>query len=281
LKEACALLLEHGDKARLFAGGTDLMIRMSRRASTPQYVIGLRGVKGLDHLRCDKEKGLVIGAMSRLSAAAGHSEIKRYYPALAASAALTATVQIRNMGTIVGNICNAAPSADNAPPLMVYAADVAVAHPGGERVIPLSEFFRGPGLTALEPGEVVRELRVPPPQPRSGSDYQKASARGKVDIAAVCVAAWVQLDDSGAISSARVCLGAVGPTPILARRAADMLIGQKPEADLIDRAAAQAADEASPISDVRASAAWRRHMVKVLTARAVNTGITAAERCEI
>ena len=284
LKDASALLVKHGDKARLMAGGTDLLIKMRHRALMPEYLIGLRGLPGLETLRCDRESGLVIGALSRLADVAGHPEIRRYYPALSRSANLTATVQVRNMGTVVGNICNAAPSADNACPLLAYDAEAVIVHPGGERRMKLIEFFRGPGLTALEPGEIVKELRADQPGPRNGSDYQKISARSHVDIAAVSVAASLDLDEEGRVVRPRLALGAVAPIPMRARRAEKALNGRAPDADLIRQAAGLAAEECTPISDVRATAAYRRRMVAVLAQRALDKSLAMArqrqEGCE-
>jgi carbon-monoxide dehydrogenase medium subunit len=285
LKEASALLVEHGDKARLMAGGTDLLIRMSHRALTPEFVIGLRNCQGLEDVHFDPAEGLTIGAMTRLRDVADHDEIKRHYPALAHAARLTATVQIRNMGTVVGNVCNAAPSADTATPLLVYGGEAVVVHPGGRRTVPLNEFFRGPGLTALEKGELVRSIVLPPPGDKSGADYQKISARSKVDIAAVGVSAYLQLDDQGAIGRVRVALGAVAPVPMRAKAAEKILGGQAPSEELFAEAAAKAQDEANPISDMRASAAWRKTMVGALTRRALEKAHDIASQrlagCEI
>ncbi len=285
LKEACALLIEHGDKARLMAGGTDLLIRMSHRAMTPEYVIGLRHLSGLDRIEYNPESGLSIGALARLADVANHSDVKKHYPALAYSAGVTATVQIRSMGTVIGNICNAAPSADNAAPLLIYDARVSVVSPGGERIIPLDEFFRGPGLTSLEMGEVVREIIVPAPGLRSGSDYQKLSARGQVDIAAIGAAAQIALDEDGKCVKARIGLGAVAPVPLRSSGGEQLLEGQTPTPELIVKAGAKAAGEARPISDVRASASYRRRMVDVLTVRALTRSLEIASEkmagCEI
>jgi carbon-monoxide dehydrogenase medium subunit len=278
LKEASALLAEHGDAARLMAGGTDLLIRLGQRAMTPEYVIGLRGLAAeLGRIKYNPDKGLALGALVTLNAAAEHRDIIHYYPALAQSASHTATVQIRNMGTVVGNLCNAAPSADNACPLLVHEAEAVIVHPGGERTVPLKDFFRGPGLTALEPGEIVREVRAPAPSPRGASSYQKISARSKVDIAAAAAAAYVEIDEDGALAAVRLALGAVAPTPLRARRTEKMLAGRKPEPELLDQAASAAAEESSPITDVRASASWRRGMVAVLTRRALSAAIEKAE----
>lgn len=276
LEEACALLAEHKDKARLMAGGTDLLIRMGQRAMRPEIVVGLKAVSGLDHLIWDPKKGLTIGAMALLADAADHPEVKRRYTALAASAKGTATVQVRNMGTIVGNLCNAAPSADNAPPLLVHQAEIVIAGPGGERTLPLDEFFLGPGLTALETGEIVKEVRVPTPGPRTGSSYQKLSARSRVDIAGVGAAAFIKLDESGACALARVAVGAVAPVPLRAGAAEEVLTGRVLTTELMARAAAKAAEKSSPITDVRASGPYRRRMVEVLTARAVKEALEIA-----
>jgi len=278
LKEACALLAEHGDQARLMAGGTDLLIRLNHRVTSPSYVIGLKNIPGLDYVRYDREKGLAVGALALLSSVAEHRDVQRLYPALAHAAGVTATVQVRNMGTIVGNLCNAAPSADNAAPLLVYDAQVVIVHPGGERTLPLSEFFRGPGLTALERGEIVKEVLVPPPLPRTGSEYQKLSARSKVDIAAVGAAALVTLDESALCTRARLALGAVAPIPLRVRPVEKMLEGRTLGPELIAQAAALAAQESSPITDVRASAPYRRRMVEVLTARALEKSLSLAGR---
>jgi carbon-monoxide dehydrogenase medium subunit len=273
LQEACALLAEHGERARLMAGGTDLIIRLRHRAVAPAFVIGLRNVPGLDHVRFDARGGLVIGAAATLAQVAEHPEVRHHYPALATSAGRTATVLIRNMGTVAGNLCNAAPSADNAPPLLVYGARLTLAHPGGERILAVEEFFRGPGLTALETGEILKEIHLPPPSAQAGSHYEKISARGKVDIAAVGVAALVERDDSGACRRVRMALGAVAPVPMRARGAERVLEGKAPSPELLEEAAETAAGECSPISDVRASASYRRLMVRVLAGRALRASL--------
>jgi CO/xanthine dehydrogenase FAD-binding subunit len=277
LKEASALLIEYGDTARVMAGGTDLLIRLRHCAITPQYVIGLSGLKELESIHYSNESGLVIGALARLNQVAEHADVRERFPALAHAASITATVQIRNMGTVVGNICNAAPSADTATPLLAYDAEVVVVHPGGERTIPIDSFFRGPGLTALEAGELVKELRITVPPRSAGSDYQKLSARSKVDIAAVGVSALVVPDDQGRLARVRIAMGAVAPVPLRAHRAEKILENQAPSDELVRESARAAADECSPISDVRADGAYRRRMVEVLAERALKNSIQMAE----
>ncbi len=188
---------------------------------------------------------------------------------LARAAQATATVQIRNMGTVMGNICNASPSADNIPTLMVREATVIAVSTTGEREIPLAEFFLGPGKTALEATEIAREIRVPAPAAASGVSYQKISPRSKVDIAAVNVAAFLELDADRNCRQARLCLGAVGPTPLRAPRTEAFLRGKSLRPEVLEEAGELAAGEATPISDVRASKEYRRLMVAILSKRAL------------
>ncbi|MHB8873949.1 MAG: FAD binding domain-containing protein [Myxococcaceae bacterium] len=276
LAEACALLEEHGQNARLMAGGTDLLLKLSRTGRAPRFLVGLRAVAGLDYVRFDSAKGLSIGALGLLSSVAEHEEVRRLYPALAFATASTATVQIRNMGTVAGNLCNASPSADTATPLLVLGAEVVLQGAGGERVLPLERFFKGPGQTALGGTEVLREIRVPPPPKRSGSDYQRISERSQVDIAAVGVSALVELDEAGRCIRARLALGAVAPTPLRVPDAERALEGGPLDEERVARAAALAMALARPISDARAGAAWRKKMVEVLTGRAVRAAASAA-----
>lgn len=276
LSEACALLAEHGADARVMAGGTDLLLKMQRTGQAPRYLVGLRNIGGLDFVTYDPVKGLCIGALGLLSTVCEHDQVRALYPALAYAAGSTATVQIRNMGTVAGNLCNASPSADTATPLMVYGAAVVLQGPQGERVLPLERFFEGPGKTAMGPAELVREIRVPPPDARTGSDYQRISERSFVDIAAVGVSALLVLDAQGRCTRARVALGAVAPKPLRAEEAERCLEGKACDDALIAQAAALACALAKPITDARAGAAWRKQMVQVLTGRALKAAAALA-----
>ena len=269
LKEACIMLAEHEDKARVLAGGTDLLIKMKHRILQPEYIIGISNIPHTDYIHVDKQQ-LVIGANAKLSAVEQHSQILRYFPALAYAAGVTATVQIRNMGTVVGNICNASPAADTATPLLVYDARVVIMHSAGERIIPLSEFFRGPGVTALESGEIVKELILPLTPDRTGSNYQKLSARSKVDIAAIGVSACLLADETETVTRARIAIGAVAPVPKRIHSAEKSLEGKKLIGELIEQAAQICMEESTPITDVRSTALYRKKMVEVLSRRALN-----------
>jgi carbon-monoxide dehydrogenase medium subunit len=228
----------------------------------------LNRIKGLDLITFDAKQGLTIRATALLADVASHTQIKRKYPAIAYAAAETANVQIRNMGTVVGNLCNAAPSAENAPTLMAMNGEVTLVSLHGERRLPLDEFFKGPGKTAMKPEEMMTSIHVPPPPPKTCSSYQHISARGKVDISAVGVGTMVTFDGQ-TCKDVRIVLGAVAPVPMRAKKTEKLLRGKKWTEALLEKASDQASRESKPISDVRASAAYRKRMVTVLTRRAL------------
>ncbi len=266
--EALRLLAEKGPDARVLAGGTDLIIRMRHGLVKPSALIHLGGIAELKSITYKPKTGLSIGAAATLAEVAAHPDIRRRYPAVAYAAGETANVQVRNLGTVGGNLCNAAPSADNAPTLMALGAEMVLAGSRGERRVALDQFFTGPGQTVLTPGEILTAIQVPPPPPHSGADYQHVSARGQVDICAVSVGAAVVFEGE-TCREVRIVLGAVGPTPLRALLAEDLVRGQAWTPDLIAQAGEKAAGESRPITDMRASADYRQQMVGVLTRRAL------------
>lgn len=268
LDEALGLLAEHGRHARLLAGGTDLLVKVRAGLAAPRVVIGLKRVPGLDRVTCDPAAGLTIGATALLADVAGHPDVRRVFPALAGAIAVMANVQVRNMGTVVGNICNASPCADTVPILMALGAEVVLASLRGERAVPLERFFLGPGLTVIAPDEIAVEVRVPSPLPGTGASYHRLSPRGRVDLA-VASAAVALRRDGGRCADARIVLGAVAPVVMRAARAEQVVTGSRLDPDTIARAAGEAAAESRPISDVRASAEYRRTVVAVLVRRAL------------
>ena len=194
LEAALSLMAEKGEGAHLFAGGTDLMVMMSRGRVKPKALIALQGIDGLNEIRFDPQNGLTIGATAHLADVASHPDILNNYPSLPTAILHMANVEVRNMGTVAGNLCNAAPSADTAPPLITMEAKVTLLSLNGERQLPLDDFFRGPGLTAIEHGEILTAIHVPPPPPGSGASYKRISARCGVDIAAGGVGVMCVLD---------------------------------------------------------------------------------------
>ena len=267
--EACSILSQYGKAARVIAGGTDLLVKMKERELAPQYLVGLKGIKDLDYIKYDEAGGLKIGALTSNDSVAGSAVIQKNFGLLSEAAAKIGTPQIRNMGTIGGNLGNAAPSADTAPPLIALGAKVKLVSSKGERTVPLEEFFTGPGENVLKTDELLAEIQVPKPAPGSRGVYLKLFPRGAVDIAAVGVAVLLILSKDGACNDARIVLGAVAPTPVRAKGAEAVIKGKQGKGEVIQKAAETAAEESRPISDVRCSADYRREMVEVLTRRAL------------
>ncbi len=277
LGEAIAHLAIHGAETQLLAGGTDLLLLMQADAANADYVVDVRRIPELQALEYDEAKGLTLGAAVTLRAVETSPLVGRLYPHLASSAAEIGSVQVRNLGTVGGNVCNAAPSADMAPALLTLEATARVAGSRGERVVPLDAFFVGPRRTVLQPDEILVSLEVPPPAARSGGAYLKLKVRPALDIAMVGVAATVRLAPGDSIiQRARIALGAVAPTPLRVPEAEALLEGQALTADLLAEVGRVAAAASRPISDVRASAEYRREMVAVLTRRAVRQAAKAA-----
>ena len=280
VREAVEALQAHRD-ALLLAGGTDALIGMKLRVETPGVVIDIKRIRGLDELRFDEKSGLAIGAAVTMRQIELAPLVGERYTALAQAAAVVGSVQIRNLATLAGNVCNAAPSADTAPGLIALGAKVRIAGPQGRRSMVVEKFMVGPGKTALEAGELVTGIQVPVPGRRTGSAYVRHTPRGAMDIAVVGVGAAVTLAPrTGACEDLKIVLGAVAPTPLRAKRAERLLKGEKFSEELIEAVAAAAAEEARPISDVRASAEFRRHMVQVLTKRMVAAARQDAQRQE-
>lgn len=277
LSEALTLFRERGDGGRALAGGTDLVVQVKEggKIPPPSYLVSLRRLRELRGIEFGGRNGLRLGAAATMAEIAESPLVRERYRALAEGAEIVGSVQTMNMATVGGNVCNAAPSADTAPPLLVFEATAVIAGAGGEREVPLEEFWLSPNRTILQPDELLKELRLPPPPPNSGSVYVRHTPRKQMDIAVVGVAVLLTLDAGGSIERSRIALGAVAPTPIRARGTEAVLEGQPAGAELFARAAEAAAAEASPISDQRGSAEFRRHLVRVLTERMLRV---AAER---
>ncbi|HVP05492.1 MAG TPA: xanthine dehydrogenase family protein subunit M [Dehalococcoidia bacterium] len=278
LDEAVALLHELGEAGRPIAGGTDIVVQMKEghtRFPYPDMIVGLGRIPGLQEIEFSDKDGLRIGAAATMADVAASEEIRARYRALAEGAGVVGSLQTMNMGTVGGNVCNAAPSADTAPALLAFEAEAVVVSPSGRRAQPLHEFFVGPGKTTLKPGEILTELRLPAPPAHTGSAYVRHTPRKQMDIAVVGVAVALTLSGD-TIQRARVALGAVAPTPVRAPRAEAALEGQKATAETFAKAAAAAMSDCSPISDVRGSAEFRRHLVRVLTERMLALAATRA-----
>ncbi|MBI3973128.1 MAG: FAD binding domain-containing protein [Chloroflexi bacterium] len=275
--EAVALLQQHGAKARCLAGGTDLVLMMTDKIATPAYVIDIKHIPELNVFEWDPTGGLTIGAAVPFRILERSDVVQRHYPGMAESAGEVGSWQIRNLATPGGNLCTASPSAEIAPILWALDAQVTIAGPNGSRRIPVQQFVTGVRRTALEPEELLVDIRVPPPGERAGSHYIKLKERQKMDIAFVGVAAAVELEPGdGVIREAKIALGAVAPTPIRVPKAEATLRGQRLTDERLEEAGREAADAAKPITDVRASAEYRKEMVHVLTKRAIRQAVAIA-----
>jgi carbon-monoxide dehydrogenase medium subunit len=275
VEECLELLGRHGQDAAPVAGGTDLLPQMKNGLRRPACVVDLSGVPRLRLLSSGNGTGLRIGATVTARTLEQGPAAGGRYRAIAESAALVGSLQVRNLATVGGNLCNAAPSADMAPPLLALDAVAVIAGPAGERRTPLSDFFTGVRKTVLAPGELLVELAVPDPGAGSGGHYLRHTPRRELDIAVVGVASQLTLA-GGVCARARVALAAVAPTPVRATAAERHLEGKPVTPEAIERAAALAVDAARPISDQRGSADFRRHLVRVLTRRTLTTALARA-----
>jgi carbon-monoxide dehydrogenase medium subunit len=267
LKEAIEILQRY-DNACVMAGGTDLLLRLRNGEVKSEAVVGLKNINGLNDIAYIQKKGLTIGATALLVDVAKNRTIKKHYPGIAAAAQKTANVQIRNMGTVIGNLCNASPSADNAPMLLVLEGRLNIIGPDGKRKLALEDFFKGPGMTSLNKWEIVESIDVPPPQPKTGTSYLSLSARGEVDCTAVGVAVKLTMDGN-ACKDVRLAVGACAPTPLRVPEAEECLRGKSLSETLIDQAAGITVEKTRPIDDVRASASYRSAIVEVLVKRTI------------
>jgi len=276
--EVIALLQEKGDQARVLCGGTDLLVALREGRRKAELVIDVKRLPETTVLAFDPQKGLTLGAATPCHRIYDDKAIAAAYPGLIDSASLIGGVQVQGRASIGGNLCNASPAADSIPTLIAYGVICQIAGPNGRREVPVEEFCIAPGRTVLQKGEFLIALQFPAPKPGFGAAYLRFIPRNEMDIAVVGAGAAVQLDDSRTkFVSARIALGAVAPTPLFVKAAGDALAGQPVNADSIAKAAQIAQDAAKPISDMRGTAEYRKHMAGVLTRRALEKAIERAK----
>ena len=273
--ECLAVLAKRGPEAKLVAGGTDLLPQLKNGLLHPACVIDISRLSELSTIALDAGGGLRLGAAVTARQIERHAGLRAAYPALAESAALVGSIQVRNLATVGGNVCNAAPSADMAPPLVALDAEAVIAGPKGRRRVSLAKFFEGVRRTALAPDELLVEFVVAAPGPRSGGSYLRHTPRRELDIAVVGVASQITLTN-GVCAKARIALAAVAPTPVRATAAERALEGQPLTPERIEQAATLAVEAARPISDQRGSAEFRTHLVRVLTKRTLTSALARA-----
>jgi carbon-monoxide dehydrogenase medium subunit len=271
LPEACALLVQYGDSAKVLAGGSDLLVKMKDGLIKPAYLVSLKNLESLKAIRYEVGTGVIIGARATHNEVMASSILQEKFRSVCEAAHTMAADQIRNIGTVGGNLVNAVPSADLPPILIALDAQVRIVGPGGEKTIPLEDFFLGPGKTVLGSGEILAEIIIRD-QPTTGSNYLKFGLRraGSLAVAGVASSVTVRGDTC---QDVRIVLGAVAPTPIRARRAESVLHGKKISPELINEAGKIAAEESKPINDIRGSIEYRRNLVDVLTRRVLKAAI--------
>jgi carbon-monoxide dehydrogenase medium subunit len=273
LAEATALLARLGPDAKLLSGGQSLIPMMKLRLATPHHVVDINRIPGLAYVR-ETDGVLAIGALARESDLEASDAVRTRYPILADTCRVVADPLVRNLATICGNLAHGDPANDHPATMLVLGAELVAVGPRGERRLPVASFFTGLFATALRPDEILTEIRIPAPPPRSGGAYLKLE-RKVGDFATAAVAAQVTLAADGTCSRAAIGLTNVGPTAILARRAAAHLQGKRPDDASVREAGRLAAEEADPSEDLRGPVAYKRDLVRVLTARALRR---AAER---
>jgi CO/xanthine dehydrogenase FAD-binding subunit len=277
-EHAATLLQQQNGRARILAGGTDLIVALREHRIEADLVIDIKGIPEVDELTFDAHDGLRLGAAVPCHRIYNHAEIARCFAGLIDAAQLIGGVQVQGRASLGGNLCNASPAADSIPALIVHSAICDIAGPQGRRHVAVEDFCSAPGRTILQAGDLLVALRIPAPQPGFGAAYLRFIPRNEMDIAVVGVGASVQLDESRTmITSARIALGAVAPTPLYVPEAGAALIGQAPSAEAIAHAADIARAAARPISDMRGTAEYRRHLVAVLTRRALTKAIERAQ----
>ncbi len=266
--EACALLAEDPDGSAVFAGGTDVLVLLKEGLVACRRLVSLRRITELTTVECSERSGLVIGAMATVNQVARSEAVRRLYPGVIDAALSLAAEQVRNLATVGGNLCSAVPSADMAPVLLALGAQVRIASPAGERVLPLAKLFTGPRATVLQAGDVLVAIEVPPQRAATGDASLRHGGRESLSLPLAIAAAVVTMDGD-VCRHATIALGAVAPTPIIARSASARLGGTKLDAEALREAGEIACRESRPIDDLRAGRAYRLDLVRVLTQRAV------------
>ena len=276
--DAVVMLSDHGKNACVLAGGTDLIVQLRENRRRTDLVVDVKKIAELNALSCNAATGLTIGAAVPCYRIYGDAEIAAAYPGLMDAARLVGGTGIQGRASLGGNLCNASPAGDTIPPMIVLSGEAEIAGPNGTRKVAVEDFCTAPGRTVLGDGEFLVSLHFPAPAPNSGAFYRRFIPRNEMDIAVVGVGASVVLsEDKSTFVSARIAVGAVAPTPLFVREAGDALAGQAVSDESIRRAADLARDAARPISDMRGTAEYRKHLTSVLTRRVVEGAVQRAK----
>ncbi len=277
VSEAVSVLSANGGQAQVLAGGTDILIQLRTNRKLPDVLVNVKDIPELSELSYDPSSGLTLGAAVPCYQIYNDAAIAEAYPALIDAARIIGGIQIQGRASVGGNLCNAAPSGDTIPALIALSATCNIAGSNGSRQVAVEDFCTGPGRNVLQAGEMLVSLSIPAPAARSGGRYIRFIPRNEMDIAVAGAGVSVNLSDDGStIQSARVSLASVAPTPLFVREAGDALAGQAVSDEAIRTASNLARDAAVPITDMRGTIEFRKHLCEVLTRRALNTAIERA-----
>jgi carbon-monoxide dehydrogenase medium subunit len=277
LAEASSLLAAHGERARILAGGTDLIVQIREGRRDVDLVVDIKETPEVNTLAFDPERGLTLGASVPCYRIHEDEHLRKAYPGLHDGASLVGGVQIQSRATVGGNLCNSSPAADTIPALIALRGMCRIYGPGGWREVPVENFCTGPGKNVLGRGEVLASIHFPVPWRPGSSSYLRFIPRNEMDIAVVGVGVALHLDAKRErCVEARISLAAVAPTPLLVAEAGAALAGQALTEEVLRTAAARARDAARPIDDMRGDAEYRKHLVGVLTYRCLQLALTRA-----
>lgn len=275
IEDAVGLLADASGTSAILAGGSDLLVRMKGGFVDPDLIVDIKAIEGLSEIR-ETADGFSIGATVPCAVLGESAVLKKAWPGVVEAAKLIGSKQVQGRCTIVGNLCNASPAADSVPALVAAAAKAVVAGPSGKRTIPVEAVPIGPGKTSLAKGEIVEAILLDKRAPRSGDAYLRFIPRTEMDIAVVSAGVNLTLDEHGAITAARVALGAAAPTVLLVEEAAEALIGRKLDEAALERLAKVCAGACRPIDDKRGTIEFRRKVAGVLAGRAATTAYARA-----
>ena len=278
LEEASGLLREGKGARKPLAGGTDIVIQLRRRAAGAEGLVNLKRIPELSGWTCEPGGGLRLGACTPMRDLETSAAVGERFPSIIEALRVVGSLQLRNIASVGGNLCNASPSADTAPPLMVLGAAASLRTSEARReTVPVEGFFAGPGASVLGTGGLLLAVDVPEPAPRSGDAFERFTPRSAMDIAIASAAAAVTLDAAGGrIEAVRIALGAVAPTPVRAPKAEELVLGKEPAPKLLEWAGAAAMEECRPIDDIRGSAAYRKELIRILVQRVLRQAVERA-----
>ena len=275
ISDAIAMLQKHGEEAKILAGGHSLIPAMRLRLSEPGYLIDISGIEGLDYI-LEESGQLRIGAMTREASLEESQIVREKYPLLLDTAKMIADPSVRNVATVGGNLAHGDPANDHPATMLALGAIVVAEGPNGSREIGIDDFFPDFFTTAMEPEEILTEIRIPSPPSGSGGAYLKIE-RKVGDYAAAAVACQLNIDSGGSIQNIGIGLTNVGSTPIRASSAEQLLQGKNPDEKMIAEAGRLSAADSEPMEDLRGSAEYKRALVKELTQRAIKLSLQRAE----